>query len=146
MDCLWKEVRGLQTTSLSKSERSNRPVYLSCCPVLRQQYANCLMRGIWCRRQSNWSESVRRLNMCSLPFAPTILRLIFFFSPQSKYLPSTNSGGFSLIEVMVSVVVLSVAALGITSVWKLADDKALAARLDERATRILVEYSELQNF
>jgi prepilin-type N-terminal cleavage/methylation domain-containing protein len=54
--------------------------------------------------------------------------------------------GFSLIEVLVSAVVLSVAALGITSVWKLADDKALAARLDERAMRILVEYSELQNF
>jgi prepilin-type N-terminal cleavage/methylation domain-containing protein len=61
-------------------------------------------------------------------------------------MPSTNEGGFSLIEVMVSVVVLSVTTLGITSAWKLADDKALAARLDERATRILAEYSELQNF
>ena len=57
-----------------------------------------------------------------------------------------NSGGFSLIEVLVSVVVLSAATLGITSVWRLADEKALAARLDERATRILAEYSELQNF
>jgi prepilin-type N-terminal cleavage/methylation domain-containing protein len=84
--------------------------------------------------------------MCSSPFALTILRLTSFFSPQGEYLPSTNSGGFSLIEVMVSVVVLSVAALGITSVWKLAGDKALAARLDERAMRILAEYSELQNF
>ena len=54
--------------------------------------------------------------------------------------------GFSLIEVLVSAVVLSVATLGITSVWKLADAKALAARLDERAMRILAEYSELQNF
>ena len=61
-------------------------------------------------------------------------------------MPSTNSGGFSLTEVMVSVAVLSVATLGITSAWKLADDKSLAARLDARATRILAEYSELQNF
>jgi prepilin-type N-terminal cleavage/methylation domain-containing protein len=54
--------------------------------------------------------------------------------------------GFSLIEVLVSAAVLSVATLGITSVWRLADDKALAARLDQRAMRILAEYSELQNF
>jgi len=58
----------------------------------------------------------------------------------------TNSDGFSLIEVLVSAAVLSVATLGITSAWKLADDKALAARLDERSTRILAEYAELQNF
>jgi prepilin-type N-terminal cleavage/methylation domain-containing protein len=90
--------------------------------------------------------------MCSFSFALTILRPASLL-PQGrdlqverKYLRSTNSGGFSLIEVMVSVVVLSMAALGITSVWKLADDKALAARLDERATRILAEYSELQSF
>jgi prepilin-type N-terminal cleavage/methylation domain-containing protein len=58
----------------------------------------------------------------------------------------TNSDGFSLIEVIVSAAVLSVATLGITSAWKLADDKALAARLDERSRRILAEYAELQNF
>jgi prepilin-type N-terminal cleavage/methylation domain-containing protein len=111
------------------------------------------MRGIWCRKQSNWSASIRLLDMCSFPFAFTILRLVSPLSPQARDLqierehrPSTNSGGFSLTEVMVSVAVLSVATLGITSVWKLADDKALAARLDERATRILAEYSELQNF
>jgi prepilin-type N-terminal cleavage/methylation domain-containing protein len=57
-----------------------------------------------------------------------------------------KSNGFSLLEVMVSAAVLSAATLGITSVWKLADDKALAARLDERAMRILAEYSELQSF
>ena len=58
----------------------------------------------------------------------------------------TNSDGFSLIEVIVSAAVHSVATLGITSAWKLADDKALAARLDERSRRILAEYTELQNF
>ena len=91
--------------------------------------------------------------MRSFPFALAILRLASFLFPQGSDLrieresmPSTNSGGFSLTEVMVSAAVLSVAALGITSVWKLADHKALAARLDERATRILAEYSELQNF
>jgi prepilin-type N-terminal cleavage/methylation domain-containing protein len=57
-----------------------------------------------------------------------------------------RQGGFSLIEVLASAAVLSVATLGITSVWRLADDKALAARLDERAMRILAEYAELQNF
>lgn len=54
--------------------------------------------------------------------------------------------GFSLIEVIVSAAVLSVATLGITSAWKLADDKALAARLEERSMRILAAYAELQNF
>jgi prepilin-type N-terminal cleavage/methylation domain-containing protein len=54
--------------------------------------------------------------------------------------------GFSLIEVLASVVVLSIAALGVTAVWGLADEKALYARLDNRATRILNEYAELQTF
>jgi prepilin-type N-terminal cleavage/methylation domain-containing protein len=54
--------------------------------------------------------------------------------------------GFSLIEVLASVIVLSIAALGVTAVWALADQKALYARLDNRATRILNEYAELQNF
>jgi prepilin-type N-terminal cleavage/methylation domain-containing protein len=91
--------------------------------------------------------------MRSFRCALTILRLASFLSPEGRdlqiareYMPSTNSGGFSLTEVMVSVAVLSVATLGITSAWKLADDKSLAARLDARATRILAEYSELQNF
>jgi prepilin-type N-terminal cleavage/methylation domain-containing protein len=44
-----------------------------------------------------------------------------------------DSRGFSLIEVLVSAVVLSAATLGITSVWRLVDEQALAARLDERA-------------
>jgi len=56
------------------------------------------------------------------------------------------SNGFSLIEVIVSATVLSLAVLGITSSWKLADDKALAARLEERSMRILAAYAELQNF
>ena len=59
---------------------------------------------------------------------------------------SIGSQGYSLIELMVSTVVLSVAMLGIISAWKLSDDKELAARLDERATRILKEFSELQSF
>ena len=55
-------------------------------------------------------------------------------------------GGFSLIEILASVIVLSIAALGVTAVWALADQKALYARLDNRATKILHEYAELQNF
>jgi prepilin-type N-terminal cleavage/methylation domain-containing protein len=54
--------------------------------------------------------------------------------------------GFSLIEVLASCVVLSVAAVGITATWRLADYKALLARLDHRADRILREYYELQAF
>jgi prepilin-type N-terminal cleavage/methylation domain-containing protein len=54
--------------------------------------------------------------------------------------------GFSLIEVLASIIVLSIAALGLTAVWALADQKALYARLDNRATRVLNEYAELQNF
>jgi hypothetical protein len=54
--------------------------------------------------------------------------------------------GLSLIEVLASSVALSVAAIGITAVWRLADYKALMARLDHRAGRILREYYELQTF
>jgi prepilin-type N-terminal cleavage/methylation domain-containing protein len=57
-----------------------------------------------------------------------------------------HSRGFSLIEILASCVVLSVAATGITAVWRLADYKALLARLDHRADRILREYYELQTF
>jgi prepilin-type N-terminal cleavage/methylation domain-containing protein len=56
------------------------------------------------------------------------------------------TAGFSLIEILASVLVLSIAALGVTAVWTLADQKALYARLDNRTTRILNEYAELQNF
>jgi hypothetical protein len=51
-----------------------------------------------------------------------------------------------LIEVLASCVVLSVAVIVITAVWRLADYKALMARLDHRAGRILREYYELQTF
>jgi prepilin-type N-terminal cleavage/methylation domain-containing protein len=54
--------------------------------------------------------------------------------------------GFSLIEILACIVVLSIAALGVTAVWALADQKALYARLDNSVTRILNEYAELQHF
>jgi Prokaryotic N-terminal methylation motif len=57
-----------------------------------------------------------------------------------------HSRGFSFIEVLASCVLLSVAAIGVTAVWRLADYKALLARLDHRADRILREYYELQTF
>jgi type II secretory pathway pseudopilin PulG len=53
---------------------------------------------------------------------------------------------FSLVEILASVVVLASGAVGITAAWRLADQKALVARLDDRATRILREYYELQTF
>jgi hypothetical protein len=57
-----------------------------------------------------------------------------------------RSSGFSLVEVLASCVALSVAAIGITAVWRLADYKAFMMRLDHRAGRILREYYELQTF
>jgi prepilin-type N-terminal cleavage/methylation domain-containing protein len=59
---------------------------------------------------------------------------------------SNHCHGFSLVEVLASSVVLSMAAIGITAAWRLADSKALLARLDHRASRILREYYELQTF
>jgi type II secretory pathway pseudopilin PulG len=57
-----------------------------------------------------------------------------------------NSRGFSLVEVLASSLVLSMATIGIVAVWRLADYKALLARLDHRADRVLREYYELQTF
>jgi prepilin-type N-terminal cleavage/methylation domain-containing protein len=71
---------------------------------------------------------------------------MFLFHKSPKIQGPRWQAGFSLIEVLASAAVLSLATLGITSTWRLADDKALAARLDDRAMRILAEYAELQNF
>jgi prepilin-type N-terminal cleavage/methylation domain-containing protein len=72
------------------------------------------------------------------------------FDPKNPHKMGMNncchSRGFSLIEVLASCVLLSVAAIGITAIWRLADYKALLARLDHRADRILREYYELQTF
>jgi len=57
-----------------------------------------------------------------------------------------NCCAFSLVEVLVSLFVLSIAALAITSAWRLADYQELLARLDRRAERILRQYYELQTF
>jgi prepilin-type N-terminal cleavage/methylation domain-containing protein len=54
--------------------------------------------------------------------------------------------GFSLVEVLASVLVLSAASLAITAGWRLADYKELAMRLDDRARRILRECYEMQAF
>ena len=57
-----------------------------------------------------------------------------------------QSSGFSLIEVLAALVVFSFSALAVTAAWRLADYKALVARLDDRAGRILREYYELVVF
>ena len=57
-----------------------------------------------------------------------------------------RSSGFSLIEVLAALVVFSFSALAVTAAWRLADYKALVARLDNRAGRILREYYELLAF
>jgi prepilin-type N-terminal cleavage/methylation domain-containing protein len=54
--------------------------------------------------------------------------------------------GFSLVEVLASVLVLASASVAITAGWRLADYKELAMRLDDRARRILRECYEMQTF
>ena len=57
-----------------------------------------------------------------------------------------QSSGFALIEVLAALVIFSFSALAVTAAWRLADYKALVARLDYRAGRILREYYELLVF
>jgi prepilin-type N-terminal cleavage/methylation domain-containing protein len=52
--------------------------------------------------------------------------------------------GFSLIEVLASVVILSIFATGVTAIWRLADDQEFAARIDFRAAEVLREICEQQ--
>jgi hypothetical protein len=53
---------------------------------------------------------------------------------------------FSLVEVLASLFILTVSAVGITAAWRLADYQELLTRADRRAERILREYYELQTF
>lgn len=54
--------------------------------------------------------------------------------------------GFSLVEVLASLLVLCAASMAVTAGWRLADYKELATRLDDRARRILRECYEMQTF
>ena len=54
--------------------------------------------------------------------------------------------GFSLVEVLASLFVLTISAVGITAAWRLADYQELLTRADRRAERILRQYYELQTF
>jgi len=53
---------------------------------------------------------------------------------------------FSLVEVLASLFILTISAVGITAAWRLADYQELLTRVDRRAERILREYYELQTF
>ena len=53
---------------------------------------------------------------------------------------------FSLVEVLASLFILTLSAVGITAAWRLADYQELLTRVDRRAERILREYYELQTF
>jgi hypothetical protein len=53
---------------------------------------------------------------------------------------------FSLVEVLASLFILTLSAVGITAAWRLADYQELLTRLDSRAERILRQYYELQTF
>jgi hypothetical protein len=53
---------------------------------------------------------------------------------------------FSLVEVLASLFILTLSAVGITAAWRLADYQELLNRADRRAERILRQYYELQTF
>jgi hypothetical protein len=53
---------------------------------------------------------------------------------------------FSLVEVLASLFILTLSAVGITAAWRLADYQELLTRVDRRAERILRQYYELQTF
>ena len=53
---------------------------------------------------------------------------------------------FSLVEVLASLFILTVSAVGITTAWRLADYQELLTRVDRRAERVLRQYYELQTF
>jgi hypothetical protein len=61
-------------------------------------------------------------------------------------LPLRLHAAFSLVEVLASLFVLTISALGITAAWRLADYQELLTRADRRAERILRQYYELQTF
>jgi len=57
-----------------------------------------------------------------------------------------SQSAFSLVEVLASLFILTLSAVGITAAWRLADYQELLTRADRRAERILREYYELQTF
>ena len=60
--------------------------------------------------------------------------------------PPRIHAAFSLVEVLASLFVLTISAVGITAAWRLADYQELLTRADRRAERILRQYYELQTF
>jgi hypothetical protein len=60
--------------------------------------------------------------------------------------PFRLQAAFSLVEVLASLFILTLSAVGITAAWRLADYQELLTRVDRRAERILREYYELQTF
>jgi hypothetical protein len=60
--------------------------------------------------------------------------------------PLRIHAAFSLVEVLASLFVLTISAVGITAAWRLADYQELLTRVDRRAERILRQYYELQTF
>src|ERR1700693_6327971 len=58
----------------------------------------------------------------------------------------TIHAAFSLVEVLASLFVLTISAVGITAAWRLADYQELLTRADRRAERTLRQYYELQTF
>ena len=66
--------------------------------------------------------------------------------PSRRFGRSRLQSGFSLVEVLASLFILTLSAVGIAAAWRLADYQELLTRADRRAERILREYYELQTF
>ena len=55
-----------------------------------------------------------------------------------------NRSGFTLVEILVAIVLLAIAAVGLTAVWRLSDYQMVLARIDRRADRVLRQYYEFK--
>jgi hypothetical protein len=97
------------------------------------RFPNCASRAIADRPQHD-AEQYRHICRCSP-------------RPRKRgSAPGRPQSAFSLVEVLASLFILTLSAVGITAAWRLADYQELLTRADRRAERILRQYYELQTF
>lgn len=94
-------------------------------------------------RSNNWRDKLDRLR---LRLAHTCRAIAKRRRKRGSAPPLRIRAGFSLVEVLASLFVLTISAVGITAAWRLADYQELLTRADRRAERILRQYYELQTF
>jgi hypothetical protein len=94
-------------------------------------------------RSNNSSDKFAR---SGLRFARTCRAIAKRRRKRGNAPPLRIHAAFSLVEVLASLFVLTISAVGITATWRLADYQELLTRADRRAERILRQYYELQTF